>query len=324
MHRLDSLLGALPLTGTATSAGRGAHADRSRSGVSQGGPSGAGSSSRDDSASKAMRDGGSLLPSGLAQDLGADLPQGHVHVWGGPQGAGKTAVLLGLLHDAALRGRSCVYATYDLGAPALALRLLSMAADVPLGHLPDPHAPVADGTLTADEKPRAAAARRALNRLPIHFLEARGFGVGSLIDRLVRLPQRPEVLVVDYLQAVVRGPDVEPGATLRALADVADHLHLAVLCVFREGLDLGVSLEEARAEVARTGGSSGETTTARLREQLRAAAAGVDRVGWLEPAETPDEAPTPARIAEILANRHGDTRAVPFELDPGSGRVGPR
>src|SRR5881392_2034739 len=67
--------------------------------------------------------------------LGADLPAGHVHLWSGPPGAGKTAFLLGLLHDAARHGRPVVFATYDLPASTLALRLLAMASGVPMHDL---------------------------------------------------------------------------------------------------------------------------------------------------------------------------------------------
>ena len=34
----------------------------------------------------------------LLHELGADLPAGHLHVWGGPSGAGKTAFLLALAY----------------------------------------------------------------------------------------------------------------------------------------------------------------------------------------------------------------------------------
>jgi hypothetical protein len=67
--------------------------------------------------------------------LSAELPQGHLHVWSGPPGAGKTAFLLGLLREAARRGRGALLATYDLSAPALALRMLAMDTGVPLDDL---------------------------------------------------------------------------------------------------------------------------------------------------------------------------------------------
>src|SRR5687767_13579374 len=70
-----------------------------------------------------------------AHRLGGELPLGHLHLWGGPPSAGKTAVLLGLLHDAARHGRETLLATYDLSAPTLALRLVAMLSGVPHAQL---------------------------------------------------------------------------------------------------------------------------------------------------------------------------------------------
>src|SRR5688572_18267103 len=133
----------------------------------------------------------------LMQELGAGLPAGHLHVWGGPSGAGKTAFLLALLHGAAVQGRRVVYASYDLPVETLALRLLAMAAGVEARAL-------AAGDLPEDAALRAARVRASLGDAPFQLLAARGLTVDSLEDRLVRMPFRAEVLAVDYLQAVVR------------------------------------------------------------------------------------------------------------------------
>ena len=58
--------------------------------------------------------------------------------------------------------------------------------------------------LAEEDALRAAHCRIRLSRLPFSILEARGFSVSSLEDRLVRMPYRAEVLAVDYLQAVIR------------------------------------------------------------------------------------------------------------------------
>ena len=197
----------------------------------------------------------------LVHDLGAGLPAGHLHVWGGPTGAGKTSFLLALLHGAAAQGRRVVYASYDLPVETLALRLLAMLAGV------DGHA-LARGTLSPEQASRAAGVRVALAAAPFQLLPARGFSAVSLEDRLVRMPFRAEVLAVDFLQAVVREPNTDPGRTLRDLAALASRLHVAVVCAVKsEGA------AEATSDLATLG--------------VEAA----DRLGWIVPAGGPGRAP---------------------------------
>jgi hypothetical protein len=129
--------------------------------------------------------------------LGAELPQGHLHVWSGPPGVGKTAFLLGLLHAGARQGRTTLLATYDLSAASLTLRLLAMEAGVPLDALDR-------RPLAPDVAEAAARARARLASLPFHVLEARGLSTASLEDRLVRSPVRFDVLGVDTVESVVR------------------------------------------------------------------------------------------------------------------------
>jgi archaellum biogenesis ATPase FlaH len=166
----------------------------------------------------------------LVHDLGADLPAGHLHLWGGPPGAGKTSFLLSMLYGAAQGGRRVAYATYHLPAQSLALRLLAMTADVKSEDL-------LRGTLDAAVARRAGVARDCLARLPIWILEARGLSVASLADRLVRMPFRAEVLAVDYLQAVQRAPGEELADAMKAFAAMAAHLHVAVVCTLQASDD---------------------------------------------------------------------------------------
>jgi hypothetical protein len=235
----------------------------------------------------------------LLRDLGAGLPQGHMQLWGGPEGSGKSAFLLALLHGAALRGRGAYYATYDLPAPTLAARLLAMVAGVPVEALPDPGTAPSAGRLDADGLARARGARTRLAKLPFVFEEARGFGVTSLEDRLVRLPFRPGVCAVDYVQAVVRPAGQDLGGGVRALAALAAHHHLAILAAVRP------VASEPGHELAAV-------------EEL-ARHATPDRVGWLEPA-----AQGGAREGRLLANRHGGLSRVPLAVDPASGHVSRR
>ena len=233
----------------------------------------------------------------LVQDLGADLPAGHLHVWGGPSGAGKTAFLLSLLHAAAARGRRVAYATYDLAPDSLALRMLAMAAGVKLDALPDPGGAEDQCALPLDDLRRVRAARAALSRLPFSFLPARGFSVESIRDRLVRMPFRAEVLAVDYLQGVIREPGTDMGVSLRALSDMATNLPVAVICAVRPQDD---SLDGGRA----------------VRSSLSSASDVSDRVGWITPVED-----GPVRRAEVMHNRHGASLAMPLELDETSGSL---
>lgn len=161
--------------------------------------------------------GGALL-----HDLGADLPSGHLHLWAGPRGVGKTAFLLALMGGAAAGGRRVVYATYHLPGQTLALRLLAMLAGVDATTL-------AEGRLTPEQAHAAAAAREMLARQALWILEARGMTATSLEDRLVRMPFRAQVLAVDYLQAVVRPEGQDLGTLLRFLSDLASRLHVAVV-----------------------------------------------------------------------------------------------
>lgn len=219
----------------------------------------------------------------LLSGLGAGLPAGHLHVWGGPVGAGKTGFLLGLLQGAASHGRRVLYASYDLPPETLALRLLAMRSGVDARAL-------AQGTLASEQAAAAALGRHALESAPFHILAARGLTVASLEDRLVRMPFRAEVLAVDYLQAVVREPGSDAGCALRDLAALATRLHVAVVCALR-------------ADVAGAGATDS-----------LAGLESVDRVGWIAPADEPG-----SRRAEILRNRYGARDAVPLMLDPTNG-----
>jgi hypothetical protein len=239
--------------------------------------------------------------SDLVHDLGADLPAGHLHVWGGPTGAGKTAFLLSLLFGAAARGRRVVYASYDLPTESLALRLLAMAARVDPQALPDPGGPVSSGGLSPGALHRATHARRALVGLPFFLLPARGFTTRSLWDRVVRMPFRPEVLAVDYLQGVVRDPETDLGATLRDLSDLAGNLHVAVIAAVRagdEGAEDHAPVEDWTEEVFGVGGVI------------------PDRLGWIAPTHR-----TGAHRAELLRNRYGERADVPLRIDAASGGV---
>jgi hypothetical protein len=240
----------------------------------------------------------------LVQELGADLPAGHLHVWGGPPGAGKTAFLLCLLHGAALRGRRVVYATYDLPPESLALRLLAMTAGVERTALPDPGGREAVCRLAPEDLRRAQVARAALARMPFDVLPARGFSARSLWDRLVRMPFRAEVLAVDYLQGVVRAPGTEMGAALRELTDMAEHLHVAVVCAVRAADSAGGGLEHPPCVGDVVGD---DDDSARL----------PDRVGWIAPAKEPG-----SRRAQVLSNRYGPNAAVPLHLDEATGSLG--
>jgi len=192
--------------------------------------------------------GGPLGEPDVFHDLGADLPAGHLHLWGGPAGAGKTGFLLSLLLGAALRGRRALYATYHLPATSLAVRLLGMTASL------DTRA-IASGHLTEEQAGRAAAARGELARLPIFLLEARGCSVASLEDRIVRMPFRAEVVGIDYLQAVIREPQCDVGSTVRDLSALASKLHVAIVAALQAG-------EDGLPEVTRL----------------------ADRAGWIAPA----------------------------------------
>jgi hypothetical protein len=227
----------------------------------------------------------------LLSGLGAGLPAGHLHVWGGPEGAGKTAFLLGLLQGAAAHGRRVLYASYDLSPETLALRLLAMRAGVDARAL-------AQGTLAAEQATAAAWGRRALEAAPFHILASRGLTVASLEDRLVRMPFRAEVLAVDYLQAVVREPGSDAGRALRDLAALATRLHVAVVCALRADPAVGPESSDA---LARLGVDSVDS---------------VDRMGWIAPASEPG-----LMRAEILRNRYGARDAVPLTLDPANGAL---
>lgn len=267
--------------------------------------------------SPAMQGCGPDDPS-LMHDLGGDLPAGHVHVWGGPSGAGKTAFLLCLLRSAAARGRRVVYATYELSPESLALRLLAKASGIDLAALPDPGGKQEDCSLSQADLRRAHGAREALAALPFDILPARGFSASSLGDRLVRLPFRAEVLAVDYLQGVVRSADLSDanlsganlggagassmGATLRELSDMASHLHVAVICAVRAADTAGGGLEHPELDEA-------------MLEDVRAGERP-DRIGWLR--TEADNAPG-ARTAEVLRNRHGTAASVPLRLDDATG-----
>jgi hypothetical protein len=208
--------------------------------------------------------------------LGGDLPSGHLHVWCGPEGAGKTAFLLGLLHDAARHGRHATLAAYDLSADALALRLLAMSSGVA-------PASIEVGRLVGAEAAAVARARARLSALPLRVLEARGMSVASLEDRLVRSPERTDVLGVDFLEAVVRPDGRGTAALLQDLADLATRRWIAVVCASRAG-------------VAGRASPPGDVHA--------------DRVGWIAPAEGSHS----VEVA-LVENRHGGRIARRYGID---------
>lgn len=216
----------------------------------------------------------------LHGDLGADLPAGHLHLWGGPPGAGKTGFLLALLLGAGLRGRRSVYVTYHLAATSLAVRLLGMAAGLDTNAL-------ATGHLDEAQAARARAARGCLRGLPLFLLEARGMTVASIEDRLARMPFRADVVAIDYLQAVVRRPGTDVGATVRSLSDLASRLHVAIVAALQAS-------------------DAGLPDVSRL----------ADRAGWIAPSGG-----SGVRRAEVIRNRYGDHPAVPLQLDASSGAL---
>ena len=219
--------------------------------------------------------------------LGAALPQGHLHVWSGEPGAGKTAFLLGLLREAARHGRPTLLATYDLPAATLALRLLAMEAGVSLADLDGGH-------LVGNEAQAAALARARLSALPFHLLEARGLSAASLEDRLVRSPVRIDVLGVDYVEAVVRpahGHGDGVPATLHELSELAKRRWLSVVATVRtapRGMVAPASAFDVR---------------------------DADRVGWIAPRDE-----SGAAEASLLSNRHGGLTSCRLRLDAPSAR----
>jgi hypothetical protein len=222
---------------------------------------------------------GYRLPS--AHLLGAELPQGHLHVWSAPPSAGKTAFLLGLGLDAARRGRGVLLATYDLPASTLALRLLAMESGVPL-------AEIDAGSFSPPSVAALAAARARLSVLPLTILEARGLTAESLDDRLVRAPRRVDVLGVDYVEAVVRAPGSPLAASFRDLSAIAQRRWVAVVAIARAApSDLHIPEGSAPA----------------------------DRVGWIEPAGA-----SGGCEATILSNRHGPRASCQIRLDAASAR----
>lgn len=248
----------------------------------------------------------------LLTELGADLPAGHLHVWGGPSGAGKTSLLLSLLYGAAARKRPVVYATYDLAPSTLAMRLLAMLGEVDVERLPDPGGRVGSTTLAPDTLERLQRVRAALSDLPFYVLAARGFSVGSLADRLVRTPVRPQVLVVDYVQAVIRERGAEISESLRGLSALAVQQHVAVIGVFRADTAVTADAQTAIDSMERAGADLVEPGVAKV----------AARVGWIMPVEPSEVGPGTSR-AEVLSNRFGERTSVPIHIDPSSGRVEP-
>ena len=173
-----------------------------------------------------------------------------------------------------------MYVTYHLAATSLVVRLLGMAAGLDTKAL-------ATGHLDEAQMARAVAARRCLRTLPLFVLEARGLTVGSIEDRLVRMPFRPGVVGIDYLQAVVRQPGTDVGATVRSLSALASRHHVAIVAALQAS-------ESGLPEVSRL----------------------ADRAGWIAPSGG-----SGVRRAEVIRNRYGEHPAVPLRFDASSGAL---
>jgi len=248
------------------------------------------------------RSEGAICRPDWLHELSAGLPAGHLHLWGGPPGVGKTSFLLSLLHAEAWRGRRSIYATYHLAASSLAMRLLAMAAGLDVEAL-------TTGELSPAEARHAARTRRCLARLPIWILEARGFSVASLADRASRLPFRADVLAVDYLQAVIRPTGTDLGHAVRGFTALASRLHMAVVVALQGAKDPPLASDAGRpgsAELLREKSGPFGADLAPL--------ALADRAGWIVPALGVGR-----RRVEVIRNRYGERASVPLRIDPATG-----
>ena len=228
-----------------------------------------------DGADNALRQGRSaaaaVTPTGfepLDTYLSGGLRSGELTLLGGPQGLGKTALVLQMLRNIAAAGGSGIYISYEHDAPTILERLIAAEAAehlgqdaVPLRRIRDAMEAV-DGRLgsLSERLASVAGAAEAVQAVEsygdrLFIMRASGANttsaeIGEFAQRVRERVSSPPVLVVDYLQkvAVPGGPDREDERVtivveaLKDLALASDIPVLAVVAADKEGIGEGKRL----------------------------------------------------------------------------------
>jgi replicative DNA helicase len=228
-----------------------------------------------DGADTALRQGRSaaaaVTPTGfepLDTYLSGGLRSGELTLLGGPQGLGKTALVLQMLRNIAAAGGSGIYVSYEHDAPTILERLIAAEAAEKLGQDAIPLRRIRDAMEAVDGRlgslnerlasvAGAAEAVQAVESYGDRLFIMRASGasttsqdIGAFAEQVRSQVSSPPVLVVDYLQkvAVPGGPDREEERVtivveaLKDLALAADIPVLAVVAADKEGIGEGKRL----------------------------------------------------------------------------------
>ncbi len=227
----------------------------------------------DEALRKGARPGAVLWPTGfdlLDSTFDGGLRSGELVLLGGTEGSGKTTFALQVVRNAVAAGRHAVVFSFELTAASLIQRLLGLEAAAAAEVADDPMTPAADvrsfRALLESEDPDRRGLGAALGRLPygrdaltmvegysdrLHIVEAsRQTSITQLAATVASVADEagePPVVLVDYLQKVPSGHDVEDETTrvtfvtetLKELAMELECPVIAITAADREGLGAG-------------------------------------------------------------------------------------
>ncbi len=130
----------------------------------------------------------------LDRKLGG-LKKGDLIIVAARPGVGKTALILNFAYQMALRGKRVGIFSMEMSKEQLALRLLSMATEIPSDKL-------SQGDFTREELQRLTRRYEELANLPIFIDDTSVLNVRALKNRARRIfaHHRVDIIFVDYLQ----------------------------------------------------------------------------------------------------------------------------
>lgn len=133
------------------------------------------------------------MPWAALSRIFAGLEPGRITLLAARPGDGKTTAALQILHDAAALGKRVALFSLEMGGPELLHRLACIVAGVPLQKF-------LRGYATRDEERIIARALGGLATMPLSIDDSNAATVPAIRRAIMRAKQRPDVLVVDYLQ----------------------------------------------------------------------------------------------------------------------------
>lgn len=148
-------------------------------------------------------------------------------VFAGRPSQGKTAFVLNCAYNAARQGKRVEFFSLEMSKSQLAYRLISSQARIESGRL-------RTGKVGQSEWPVLRQSIDQVSTLPLRLDDTAGLTAASIRDRLMAAEQKPELVIVDYLQ-LIEGPEDSANARVsnisRKLKILAKELDVPVIAL---------------------------------------------------------------------------------------------